>query len=73
MKHFPVRWDGHELSFGFGKFTTVQELLEHFDSKPVIGGESGKVWLFVLGGKSGKARVHVIGRKSGKFWVHVVG
>ena len=41
MKHFPVRWEGNEFSFGFGKFQTVSELLEHFESKPVIGGESG--------------------------------
>ena len=41
VKHFPVRWEGKEFSFGFGKFQTVAELLEHFESKPVIGGESG--------------------------------
>ena len=43
VKHFPVRWDGKEFSFGFGKFSTVMDLLEHFESKPVIGGESGMV------------------------------
>ena len=42
MKHFPVRWNGKEFSFGFGKFSSVSELLDHFDSKPVIGGESGE-------------------------------
>ena len=42
VKHFPVRWDGREFGFGFGKFATVSELLEHFESKPVIGGESGE-------------------------------
>ena len=41
VKHFPVRWNGTEFSFGFGRFSTVQELIEHFESKPVIGGESG--------------------------------
>jgi hypothetical protein len=41
VKHFPVRWGGSEFTFGFGKFQTVCELLEHFESKPVIGGESG--------------------------------
>lgn len=45
VKHFPVRWEGKEFSFGFGKFQTVPELLEHFESKPVIGGESGVLTL----------------------------
>jgi len=45
VKHFPVRWDGKEFSFGFGKFATVMDLLEHFESKPVIGGESGVLTL----------------------------
>lgn len=45
VKHFPVRWNGTEFSFGFGRFSTVQELIEHFESKPVIGGESGVLTL----------------------------
>lgn len=45
VKHFPVRWGGSEFTFGFGKFQTVCELLEHFESKPVIGGESGVLTL----------------------------
>ena len=36
-----MRWDGHEFHFGFGRFTSVEELKEHFASRPVIGGESG--------------------------------
>ena len=42
VKHFPVKWDGQEFSFGFGRFSTVDQLVEHFASKPVIGGESGE-------------------------------
>ena len=42
VKHFTVRYDGESFTFGFGKFSTVQELLSHFESKPVIGGDSGK-------------------------------
>lgn len=41
VKHYPVRWDGREFQFGFGRFTSVDELREHFASRPVIGGESG--------------------------------
>ena len=41
VKHYPVRWDGNEFHFGFGRFTSVEELREHFASRPVIGGESG--------------------------------
>ena len=41
VKHYPVRWDGQEFQFGFGRFTSVDELREHFASRPVIGGESG--------------------------------
>ena len=42
VKHFPLRWDGKFFIFGFGKFASVQELTKHFESKPVIGGDSGK-------------------------------
>ena len=40
VKHFTARWNGEESSFGIGKFSTVEDLLDHFESKPVIGGES---------------------------------
>ena len=33
VKHFPVRWNGVELSFGVGKFSTVEDILDHFESK----------------------------------------
>ena len=42
MKHFLLRWNGNEFSFGFGKFSSVSELLEHFSRKPVIGEGSGE-------------------------------
>ena len=41
VKHFPVRWDGQYFVFGFGRFSNVHELISHFESKPVIGGDSG--------------------------------
>eukprot|EP00731_Ephydatia_muelleri_P004118 Em0002g294a len=41
VKHFNVHWNGREFCFGFGKFASVDTLLEHFDGKPVIGGEGG--------------------------------
>ena len=46
VKHFPVRWDGNQFTFGFGRFANVHELTQHFDSKPVIGGDSGKLHRF---------------------------
>ncbi|XP_003382501.1 PREDICTED: dual adapter for phosphotyrosine and 3-phosphotyrosine and 3-phosphoinositide-like [Amphimedon queenslandica] len=41
VKHFTVRYDGESFTFGFGKFSNVQDLISHFESKPVIGGDSG--------------------------------
>lgn len=45
VKHYPVRWDGREFHFGFGRFSSVEELRLHFASRPVIGGESGVLTL----------------------------
>ena len=41
VEHFPVRCDGKESDFDFGKLSDVEDLRDHFESKPVIGGESG--------------------------------
>ena len=42
VEHFPVRWNGIEFGFSFGKLSTIEDLLDDFESKPVIVGESGK-------------------------------
>ena len=68
MKHFPVRWNGKEFSFGFGKFSTVSELLEHFESKPVIGGESGEGG---REGERGRKRRETEGKGERKFELQV--
>ncbi|XP_003382588.3 PREDICTED: dual adapter for phosphotyrosine and 3-phosphotyrosine and 3-phosphoinositide-like [Amphimedon queenslandica] len=41
IKHYRVTWDGKHLCFGLGKFKNIPEFLEHFDSQPVISGDSG--------------------------------
>ena len=41
VKHFPLSWDGSHFVFGFGKFGNVFELIKHFESNPVIGGDAG--------------------------------
>lgn len=41
VKHFPLCWDGSNFVFGFGKFANVYELMKHFNSSPVIGGDAG--------------------------------
>ena len=34
-------WDGKQFTFGLGKFPTLDSLQAHFNSKPVISGQSG--------------------------------
>jgi dual adaptor for phosphotyrosine/3-phosphotyrosine/3-phosphoinositide len=41
VKHYKVNWDGKYLKFGLGKFKTTAEFMEHFESHPVISGDSG--------------------------------
>lgn len=41
VKHYRIVWDGKDLCFGLGKFRTVSEFVEHFESQPIISGESG--------------------------------
>ena len=39
-KHFPVRWNGKEFSFGSGKFSTIMNLLDHFESELGTSGDA---------------------------------
>lgn len=45
VKNFQIGWDGHSYMFGMGKFGSLREFVEHFESKPLIGGESGVLTL----------------------------
>jgi dual adaptor for phosphotyrosine/3-phosphotyrosine/3-phosphoinositide len=41
VKHYEVEVDGQRIKFGLGIFDTVQEFLDHFNSQPLVGGDSG--------------------------------
>lgn len=41
VKHFRIGWDGQKYTFGMGKFDCLDEFIEHFENKPLIGSDSG--------------------------------
>ena len=41
VKHFQLYWRGDHFAFGHGIYDNVEELADHFDNKPLLGGESG--------------------------------
>ena len=43
MKHFQIGWDGKHYTFGMGKFANLNDFVDHFENKPLIGGESGEI------------------------------
>jgi dual adaptor for phosphotyrosine/3-phosphotyrosine/3-phosphoinositide len=46
VKHFPVTADGSSIfKFGMAVFHSLAEFIEHFNSQPVVAGESGVVTL----------------------------
>ncbi|XP_065188334.1 dual adapter for phosphotyrosine and 3-phosphotyrosine and 3-phosphoinositide-like [Sycon ciliatum] len=45
VKHISITWDGREYAFGMGRFKTLRDFAEHFENKPLIGGESGVLTL----------------------------
>ncbi|XP_032229589.1 dual adapter for phosphotyrosine and 3-phosphotyrosine and 3-phosphoinositide isoform X2 [Nematostella vectensis] len=45
VKHFQIGREGHHYTFGMGKFTTLNEFVQHFENKPLVGGESGVLTL----------------------------
>ncbi|XP_052685305.1 dual adapter for phosphotyrosine and 3-phosphotyrosine and 3-phosphoinositide-like isoform X1 [Crassostrea angulata] len=45
VKHYPLTWTGTNYKFGHGEFESVQDLLHHFQNKPLIGSESGQLTL----------------------------
>jgi len=42
VKHFQIGWDGTQFKFGMGSFSNISEFVEHFENKPLIGGDSGR-------------------------------
>lgn len=41
VKHFQIGWDGSHYTFGMGRFSSLKDFVQHFQNKPLIGGESG--------------------------------
>ena len=41
IKHIPLFHEGTKIVFGIGEFSNVEQLMEHFQNYPIIGGESG--------------------------------
>lgn len=41
IKHFPLVLQGTKFVFGIGEFNNVEQLMEHFQNYPIIGGETG--------------------------------
>ena len=41
VKHFTLSCDNGKLFFGAGEFSSVRELITHFQNYPIIGGETG--------------------------------
>ena len=48
MKHFQIGWDGKQYTFGMGKFDNLSEFVEHFENKPLIGGDSGLFSVIII-------------------------
>ncbi|XP_078344483.1 dual adapter for phosphotyrosine and 3-phosphotyrosine and 3-phosphoinositide-like [Oculina patagonica] len=42
VKHFPLVFDNKKFVFGVGEFFNVEQLVEHFQNYPIIGGETGQ-------------------------------
>ncbi|CAI8043468.1 Dual adapter for phosphotyrosine and 3-phosphotyrosine and 3-phosphoinositide [Geodia barretti] len=43
VKHFPVDFDRDAWTFGQETFTSIPAFLEHFDNRPLLGDEGGKL------------------------------
>ena len=41
IKHFPLVLEGTKFVFGIGEFCNVEQLMEHFQNYPILGGETG--------------------------------
>ncbi|KAK7506376.1 hypothetical protein BaRGS_00002488 [Batillaria attramentaria] len=45
VKHFNIVWNGENITFGHGTFRTIDDFVEHFKNKPLIGTESSQLVL----------------------------
>ena len=45
VKHFSLRSDQGKFVFGVGEFSDAEQLMEHFQNYPIIGGETGSMSL----------------------------
>lgn len=45
VKHFTIVWTGADINFGHGVFKTINDFVEHFKNKPLIGTESSQLVL----------------------------
>lgn len=45
VKHFNIVWNGTNIAFGHGTFRTIDDFVEHFKNKPLIGTESSQLVL----------------------------
>jgi len=43
VKHYTVTTNDGGYKFGLAKFANLTEFLEHFQSQPLLGGESGNL------------------------------
>lgn len=48
VKHFPLVFDNKKFVFGVGEFFNVEQLVEHFQNYPIIGGETGLTTCLLL-------------------------
>lgn len=48
VKHFPLVFENKKFFFGVGEFFNVEQLVEHFQNYPIIGGETGLVTCALL-------------------------
>jgi len=48
VKHFVLDYNNrlHEYKFGNASFSSIQELLRHFESCPILTKENGSIFIF---------------------------
>lgn len=58
VKHFQIGWDGSQFKFGMGSFSNISEFVEHFENKPLIGGDSGEYNMYYYWGQILNNSIH---------------
>jgi len=44
VKHYTITANDSGYVFGLAKFANMTQFVEHFESQPLLGGESGNSW-----------------------------